>query len=362
MVGRTEEALTATPSDFLRVRGCRADEQWAERALRALVSRGQVDEKVAEVALGEVLALVRQSGEGPPELHGEPEQWARERLDAWLQEGLDVVRDDAIRWRELPQGAAGLGAGISLLLGLLAVLKGEWTIAWTVGLILLPLGVAAVVLATLLAWERAVAWHSRAMAAVSAVLTALVGAGLVMALHGLTTTLALARASVLWWLPLAAAHAGLALALGRLTSKHGTSTGSMTDAEWTAELGRILHSRGAMTQDQLGGVVAEAQDHARSAGTSLVAEFGSPAAHATRICPRPLVRARRSALARLGFLAVAGWGLADLLTDHMSREGDLLLWAGLGCLALASVQMLWRYGRFLRQPEATDDAKPNHLH
>jgi len=360
MSTQEHETRTTLIDQFHTARGVEADEDWAARATLTMVTTGQVGLTASERTLRPVLDLVRETGEGPEELYGPADQWAREQLRAWAAEGSEVLHDEPAQWRDLPQLAAITGAGTSLLLGLAAVLQGEWAITWTLGWLVLPFVGSLVALGAVTLRERVVARHSQASGAAAALAVVAAGSSALAGVFLLTNPYPVARASVLWCLPLAALHAGLAWLFGRLLPGRPARRGPLDDAAWQAELARILRSRGDTTETQVRHILDEATSHALQAGTTLHAEFGAPAAYAAQVAPRPLVRARRSALYRVGMFALWLWLCWDLVVGADTWPARLFWWTGLAALGLSAASTLWRYARFSWQARraADDPADP----
>ena len=350
---RTGLTGEVAPHEFRAVRGCPEDEEWASTAWLALVMRGQVSAVAAERALGEVLDLVRATGDGPADLYGPPEEWAQERLQEWAAQGSDVIRDEPARWRDLPEIAAITATGVTLLMLLVCALEAEWTVDWTLAWVLLPFLGSGAMLAAVTTWEHVVSRHSLAVGIAAAGGVVLGAAGALAGLFALTDAHPLAHASLLWHVPLAAAYAALAWLLGRLVpdaEPNPTSRAArLPDEAWTRELARILRTRGDTTETQVRRLVEEARAHAESTGASLAQEFGSPAAYAAQVSPRPLVRARRSVAYHLGMLALWLWVGGDLLFDgSTSTLMRVIAWLAVVCLGLAAAQACWRYARHAR--------------
>ncbi|GAB46905.1 hypothetical protein [Mobilicoccus pelagius] len=345
----------AEPHEFRAARDRAEDEDWASAAWFALVMRGQVSADAADRALGQVLDLVRSSGEGPEELYGPADEWARGRMEEWAVHGSDVIRDEPARWRELTQVAAATAVGVTLLCALVCALQGDRSLDWTLAWVLLPFLGSLVALGALTTWEHVVSRHSIGLGAAAAGGVVALGSAGIAGLFALTNPHPLGHGSILWHLPLAAGYALLAWLLGRFVpdpEKDGTSRPTPTDDEtWTRELARILRTRGDTTEAQVRRLLDEARTHAAHTGTPLVEEFGGPAAYAARVSPRPIVRARRSMVYRIAVLALAAWVWWTPFTDGTQSTPARVLWGfALACLALAAVQACWAYVRAARAP------------
>lgn len=353
---RTEHTGTTDrvdwPGRFEAVRGSAHDEAWAQDAWLALVLRGRIDTDHADAALGEVLDLVRESGEGPLELYGPADEWAAERVAQWAAEGSDAIADEATRWRDAPVVAAVMAVVLSLLMGVARVLEGEWTIDWTLGWILLPFLGPFVMVLTTTAWERTVTRRPMAVGALVAGVVFAAGiAGLTTLIMG-TNPHPVAHASIAWAVPLAVVYGVLAWLLDRLAPATPPADGPVGDDAWAGDLARILRSRGDTTESQVARIVDEARAHAAASGGSLAAEFGSPAAYAAQVSPRPVVRARRSALYRVGMLALAAWVGWGVLGDTQAWPAKVLFVIAIVGIGYEAARALWRYAVAARAERA----------
>ncbi|WP_409485403.1 hypothetical protein [Arsenicicoccus dermatophilus] len=335
---------SAQPARFRAVRGRAADEDWAGEAWLALVLRGHVGVEAADHALGEVLELVRSSGEGPEELYGPPDRWAEDTLRQWAAEGSDAIQDPPTRWRDLPQVAAVTAVGVTLVCALVCVLRTEWTIDWTLAWVLLPFLGSLVSLGAITTWESAVARWSTTWGAAAVLGVIAAGSLGIAALFAVTDAHPLAHASIGWHLPLAAAYAALAWVLGRVIPDPGPEqTRPLTDEAWAHDLARILRTRGDLPEPQVGRVLEDARAHAQQTGAPLVEEFGSPAAYAAQVSPRPIVRARRSAIFQTGVLALCAWLASEQLVDASHPwPARVCFWLALACLAFLAIRTWWQ--------------------
>ncbi|WP_407568111.1 hypothetical protein QK900_07840 [Arsenicicoccus dermatophilus] len=333
----------AQPARFRAVRDRAEDEEWATEAWLALVLRGHVEVAAAEHALGEVLELVRSSGEGPEELYGPPDRWAEDTLRRWAAEGSDAIQDPPTRWRDLPQVAAVAAVGVTLVCALVCVLRTEWSIDWTLAWVLFPFLGSVVALGAITTWESVVTRWSTTWGAAAVLVVIAAGSLGIAALFAVTDPRPLAHASIGWHLPLAAAHAALAWLLGRVIPDPGPEQARpLTDEAWVHDLARILRTRGELPEPQVGRVLEDARAHGQQTGAPLVEEFGSPAAYAAQVCPRPIVRSRRSAIHRTAVLALCAWPASDLLLDaSRSWPARVFSWLALACLTFLVLRAWW---------------------
>ncbi|AKT50419.1 hypothetical protein ADJ73_02155 [Arsenicicoccus sp. oral taxon 190] len=347
--------VLAVLDGFHEARGSADDRAWAERAYACLF-REDVRSAAAARALDQALDLVRESGEAPGELYGSADEWAADQRARWVEEGVDVTDDTGAQLRDVPLVASVGAVVLTLLLGVVHALSGDWQVTYTVGLITMPFTVSAAALLGLWTYERLLRRRRAAVAA--AVGTVLVCAVAIALVFAVGNPHPVAQASVLWLVPLAAGYAGLAWVLGRAVPDRPAAVISsrrrLPDDDWTAELARLLRSRGDVTEDRVRTITEEARAHAAQAGSTLDEEFGAPGAYAQRIARNPRVRARRGVVARLALLGIWVWLLLDAGLGGASAW--TIGWRSLLLLILVveAARVCWRYRELVRSGPVSD--------
>jgi len=140
--------VLAVLDGFREARGSADDRAWAERAYYRLF-RDDVRSSAAARALDQALDLVRESGEGPAELYGSADDWAEEQRARWAEEGSDVTDDSGAQLRDVPLIASVGAVVLTLLLGVVHALSGEWQVTYTIGLVTMPFTISAAALLSL---------------------------------------------------------------------------------------------------------------------------------------------------------------------------------------------------------------------
>lgn len=359
----TSSAPTSSPSALDRAeramtqaRGEPADARWATAAASRLLLDG-VDEPHLLRALGDVAEQVRRSGEAPDDLFGDPDLWAREQQERWLEDGVDAVPEEPLESpRQVVVGGLVAGAAFAVVMALVhAAFPGRTPLGWS-GLAL-PAALGIAVMATHAAYRRLI----RARSQVAALLA--VGAGVAVVSTGVAAVLVdLAPqpadgVSAWWLLAVAAASAGLAVVVDRLPTGSGAepetavvptgaSTGTTTsDERWCYELAVALRERGGFPDRRIARLVEEARAYGADSGRPLLEEFGPARLHARRYPQDPRVADRRetvvwAALATFPLLRIMNhvrednWGLT-------TEPVLLTLWAGAALLLAAFHGRRW---------------------
>lgn len=349
--------VLAVLDGFREARGSADDRAWAERAYYRLF-RDDVRSSAAARALDQALDLVRESGEGPEELYGSADDWAEEQRARWAEEGSDVTDDSGAQLRDVPLIASVGAVVLTLLLGVVHALSGEWEVTYTIGLVTMPFTISAAALLSLWTYERLLRRRRVAVAAAGALGTLLVCAVAIALAFATGNPHPIAHASVLWFVPLLGGYAGLAWVLGKVVpdapAATRTSRRRLDDDDWTAELARVLRSRGDVTEDRVRTITEEARAHAAQAGSTLDDEFGTPGAYAQRIARDPRVRARRGIVARLALLGIWVWLLLD--AGLGGESAWTIGWRSLLLLVLVveAVRVCWRYRELLTSGRVND--------
>lgn len=308
--------LAATIESFADARGDYADTMWARGVSMALLLRGVADQQVRE-GLVEALDVVRETQEPAEELFGTPGDHADSLYARWLEDGrLHLSSAADLTWREVPSSGLAWSAFFAVLFPTVQLLRGETTMTWSLGTVLIVVGMGIVLAAAATAKETLTKRHG--------FVAGLVGAGATIALSA--TALALANeglrqrpigtAGTWWFLVVAAACALGATAWRRLvvdarpTSSAAPRAASHTDAdEWSRELAAILRVRHSKSDVEVSTILAEAHAHADASGHTVQDEFGAPEEYAARFGPDLL---RRSRLKIAFYLFVAALWLVQL--------------------------------------------------
>lgn len=325
--------LEATIDDFETARGVEADSLWAHAVSLSLVMR-EVDEAQVRGALTDALALVKETGESPEELFGEPREHADALYETWRSKGLLQLDPAILRWREVPASGLGWAAFFAVLFPLVLLVGRETTTRWTIGTVLLPVALGLGVVGAATAWAS---W-SRRGAVVGAVGTgALVlglATGVALVMYG-SQDRPFATAGTWWFLVLAAVWALLSTLWRRWLDAHpAPTTPPVADAdEWARRLAGILRAKLLLPEERVSAIVAEARAHATESGRSLQEEFGTPEQYAARF--RPDV-ARRGRMVALLYAVLAGFYVVMLLDGFSWTYLGLVL--VLGALAVRELR------------------------
>jgi hypothetical protein len=232
--------LASTIEAFDSARGEEIDGVWAFGVSWRLLMR-DVDAALVDKGLREALDVVRTTQESPEVLFGTSTEHADALYEQWRSEGRLVLRGDVTTWREGVTTGLGLGLATGVAYALLLALRGD--------------------------------------------------AGTVTVLRALGVALALGLGAAL-----------LHTAWSRRHLRRPPLPGETADTRWSMELAEIPRTRCSMSGARVRDVLAEADAHARDAGSSLEDEFGTPEEYAARFTP-DLVRRSRWRFA--GFVTMA---------------------------------------------------------
>ncbi|KQV77318.1 hypothetical protein ASC64_00200 [Nocardioides sp. Root122] len=333
--------LSVTIDAFTSARGEEMDGVWAYGVSWRLLRRDVQPDQVRE-GLEEALALLRQTQESPQELFGSPDEHADALYDRWAEEGrLHLWDASSMSWAEVPAWGFGLGAFFSIAFLGVFLAHGETSRTWTLGMIVVPVGMGLAMAAAWAAWSTLL--RSRGVAAALA--------GFVGTAAGLAMTIALVNewskahplgtATTWWYVWVAAASALLAAALGRWReSRPETAPQGIVDVDdWSRQLAAILRGRHTLSDARVRTIVGDAHAHAADAGRTVQEEFGTPEEYAARFAPD---LPRRSRLMIAFYLTMAVLWLVPLTWGF----SWLKLAAGVGWLLIA-LREHRRYGDLL---------------
>ncbi|MFC4553868.1 hypothetical protein [Georgenia faecalis] len=299
--------LATLPAAFERARGDAADRAWAERVIGRFSLDGVNRTLVADELTG-VLALVRESGEGPAELFGEPADYVETQTDQWRAGGAPLEpAEPSTSWWDVPGLAAAVASVVAVMLAILEVAAGNWTTTYTLGKVLLPALTGVTALVSITTFETLLMRTRRRWAIAGALAVAGVGGSAILAAVVLGNDHPVLTGSVGWYAALVAVHVLAAVALfrvvpdgdavrarqrapgvpapGRATPDDGGASPAtvLSDDEWAAQLAGVLRLRVEMPESAVRQTIAEARQHAATNGTSLAQEFGPPRAYASRL-------------------------------------------------------------------------------
>jgi hypothetical protein len=279
--------LATTIDAFDRARGDDMDGVWAHsvawRLLRRDVEPGQVDE-----GLTEALALVRETQEAPADLFGSSEEHADALYDHWVDDGrLHLWDASSMAWREVPSWGLGMGAFwcIGFMVAFLA--DGETSRTWTLGMVVIPVGIGWAKAAALAAWDSVLRSRGPVVAVLAVAATMATAATAIASVNEWGKAHPLGTASTWWYLWAAASCALLAMAWGRwLESRPAPAPPGIADVDdWSRQLAAILRGSHHLSEVRVRTIVGDAHAHASDAGRTVQEEFGTPAEHAARFTP-----------------------------------------------------------------------------
>ena len=180
--------------------------------------------------------------------------------------------------------------------------------------------------------------RSHALGVLAAALTLTLGVALTVGMFALTDGITAGSSAMLGMLGMTVGSAILGAALALLAPDRpartarparrapSADTAPQDEHEWSDALGTALRERGDMTDGQVREMVAEAQAHARDAGTSPEVEFGPPRAYADRFRGSSAVSGRRSAwFSTVLVVLVLVYNLATVLDGEPSVWGIVWL-------------------------------------
>ncbi|CAM3842021.1 hypothetical protein [Nocardioides zeicaulis] len=332
---------------FDDARGEPGDGLWSWAVAWRLL-RQSVEPDLVREGLQEALDLVRETQESPADLFGTPEEHSDALYERWVEEGRLRLWDAShTTWGEVPSFGLGTSAVVSVGFLVVLLLRGETTPTWSVGMVLLPVGLGLVI-ALVSALHDTLLRSRGAIAAAAGSVGVLAASSLVLAVvNEVTRSHPIGTGSTWWYVPVAGACALLAIAWRRWWDARPVPTEAIiADADdWSRELAGILRSRYTMSDARVHEVVGDAHAHAADAGRRVQDEFGTPEDYAATF--RPDVARGWLLSARLHAAMAVSWALA---TFAGMRWGPVLavLWA------LLAWQAYRRYGDLTGGPDSQD--------
>ena len=311
-------------------RGSEADAAWGSAAVMRLVTH-EVRREWADRALREAAQTLASSSESAEELFGPAEQWAAEQVRTWVETDAPAFLPPDQDVRELTPRflviAALFYAGwVSLLFGVICLLRWEWNITLTPVWAAAPLLLSAMIMLVGWLYQR-LSIRRGLITAVPVTLVLIIVFSL-----GAAGLFQLSRGMGEWsthltiWLALSAGYGMLAAITAKLwpqrplphpaSGRSADSTAS-TDLEslWQQKAREALRARGGLTEHQIQEALTEAREHARDSETSLWDEFGDPWAYARKLPRDPVVSARRRVWYHAALLAFLVLLVTPDLTD-----------------------------------------------
>ncbi|WP_162803009.1 hypothetical protein [Ornithinimicrobium avium] len=332
-----EGMLTGVLTAYRDARGDEQDQRWAQDVVALMVLEG-VAGAATRRELEEALTLVRESGEGPAALYGDPREWARTRLREAPEEGrvlVDGTPDTS--WRDALVVGCVVAALLTFLVMIMVLVKDGWTTDYSWGWMLFPLASGLMCTLALATWERALLRRPRWVAVAAAGAVVLGGvAGATWLVMGADRVVA--TASSFAWAALVLGYVLLASLLDRvLPEREGRrTTRPLDDEEWERRLAGTLRMRMDLGEARVRDIVHEARTHAAETGRALAEEFGDPAVYAARFERDRPARLRRAAWAQTAMVALAVLIVVLALVDGPRDGWNTLMWAG-GLMCLVSM-------------------------
>ncbi|MBG6226581.1 hypothetical protein IWX63_003180 [Arthrobacter sp. CAN_A2] len=337
------EHLDRLPAAFEHARGERADKDWAELVIGRL-SIENINTSLVRAELTRAVTLVRDSGESPPDLFGEPFDYVRAQIEQWRNDGAPLLPvEPATRWRDVPVLAATVATVIVAMIGILELISGNWTTSYTLGKLLAPSLIAVTALVSLTAFETRLQRTRRLWAVLVALLPALLGVGITVAAFIIGNNTPLLTGPLWWYAILMIVHALLAIVLHRYipddqtprirrpstpatpgTAPHHGREGAQSadaDDQWALQLAGILRLRLEMPEKEVRATIAEARQHTEHNGSTLHEEFGPPNDYASRLPRSTSGRRMRERWARIA------WVVALPAFGYLAFEGLQHGWA-----------------------------------
>lgn len=345
----TEQTTLAEMIDsFEHARGDYADTAWARAVSMSLLLR-HVDEQQVREGVQDALAVVRETQEPAEDLFGSPREHADHLYARWLEDGrLHLSSAADLSWRAVPSSGLAWSAFFAVLFPVVQLFRGETTMTWTLGAVLIVVAMGIVLAAAATAKETVTKRHG--------FVAGLVGAGATVALSAAALALAnewlrqhrLGTAGTWWFLVIAAACALGSTAWRRLVvdadaarSASASAAPPMDADEWSRELAAILRVRHSKSDAQVSTILAEAHAHAAASGRTVPEEFGTPEEYAARFGPDLL---RRSRLKIAFYLFIAALWLVQPAWGF-----SWLNLAGAACWLLIALREYRRYVRLRDQ-------------
>lgn len=286
--------LAATIDAFDAARGEGMDGVWAYAVSWRLMRRDVEPRQVRE-GLDEALALVRETQESPEVLFGTPEEHADALYDRWGDEGrLHLWDASSMTWAEVPSWGFGMGAVWCIAFMLFFLAEGESSRTWTLGMIVIPVGIGLAKAAAWATWDTLLRRRGTALAVAGTTATVVVLSATLALVNEWSKAHPLGTATIWWYVWVATGSALLAVALGRWRESRPEAApqGIVDVDDWSRQLAAILRGRHSLSDARVRTMVGDAHAHAADAGRTVEQEFGTPEAYAARFRPDLLRRSR----------------------------------------------------------------------
>lgn len=348
--------------DARKARGDKGDEDWVARAVIQLVIREGVSDDAAERALGDVIALVHETGESAESLFGSPPGWAAEQAARWREDDAEVFGEEQ---------SSSLRSAVILSLAGAAVIAVLFAAVWAVdewprarlspafylfpwGLAVLGQGVPAVF-----------AWGQRRFGPLGAVLAAsatLVGGAGVMAGCAAALNPVKHEVHVVWLFAVPVVYAVLAWLVSVLWRDRAAPDGPRrprqsgggcgfdgSESEWANIVVSYLRFHAGYSAGEAESAVTEARAHAQQARTSVSAEFGNPLAYARSLPVSSRRRRQRLIWAGVQWVSLLVVGGLLLAESGLGLNSATLALAVAALAGIASLRLRWREWRDRRR-------------
>jgi hypothetical protein len=311
-MAETDKTLVSTHDAFKAARGEDLDKMWAFAVGWRLCMK-EVEIDLVREGLEEVLAMVRETQEGPEDLFGTPDEYAPELYERWRSEGrLPPSHTVMPPARSIPASSLRAGGWIALLMFVLTLFDAAGP---TIGILLVPVALGFGSVGGIALWE----WASRRWPTpLAAAFMATVVIAFAFGFAALLTTIetSLGRATP-WLLLLEAAvltFVGRA-ALGLVTAKaYVAARDGLDDEQWVERFSGIMRGPGWTRESRVRELVAEARSHATESGRTLAEEFGPPEHYASQLG----ADAERRIRLRIAFVSLLTLLVAVQLIDGWS--------------------------------------------
>ncbi len=322
--------LAVIHEKFEQARGEDLDGVWAYAVSWRLMRRDVEPDQVCE-GLEEALALVKETQESPDVLFGTPADHADALYDRWVEEGrLHLWDAGRATWPEVPSSGLACAAFFSVAFLAVFLFHGETSRTWTLGMIVIPVGMGLGVVTMATAWDTTLRSRGFGGAVVAASATLVASATVIALVNEWSKAHPLGTASIWWYLAVAAACALLSTTWRRwLDARPVPVPEGIADVdEWSRELAAILRGRYTMADARVRTIIGDAHAHAADAGRTVQEEFGTPEEYAAGFVPD---LARRSRLLVAYYLGAAVLNLVGVTFGISWRS--LVIAAGFGWLA-----------------------------
>ena len=337
-MAETDKTLVTTHDAFKAARGEDLDKFWAFAVgWRLCMKHVEID--LVREGLEEVLAMVRETQEGPEDLFGTPDEYAPELYERWKSEGRLSPSHVAVpSARSIPASSLRAGGWIALVMFVLTLFDAEGP---TIGILLAPVALGFGSVGGIALWEWASRrWATPLAGAATATAALVFGAGFAALLTTSETSLGRATPWLLLVEAVVLTFVGRA-SLGLITAKetYAVMKDGQDDELWVKRFSGIMRGPGWTRESRVRQMVAEARSHAAESGRTLAEEFGPPEQYATQLG----VDTERRIRLRIAFVSLLTLLVAVQLVDGWS-------WTTIAMLVLLAWKIWadWRKYRSLR--------------